>query len=87
MAQSSARKLPASGSLDDLVEFFDTHDLGDSWDQMPEAAFDIDLQRRTHLVAVDEDLVARIVEVARTRRISSEALVNALLREKLAGAS
>jgi len=69
------------------VEFFDTHDLGDSWDQMPEAAFDIDLQRRTHLVAVDEDLVARIVEVARTRRISSEALVNALLREKLAGAS
>jgi hypothetical protein len=87
MAQSSARKLPASASLDELVEFFDTHDLGDFWDQMPEVAFDIHLQRRTHLVAVDEDLLAKIAEVARTRRTSSEALVNALLREKLTEAS
>lgn len=86
MAESSARKLPASGSLDELVEFFDTEDLGDFWDQMPEVAFDIDLQRRTYLVAVDEDLVQKVASMARSRRMSSEALVNALLREKLAEA-
>jgi hypothetical protein len=25
--------LPQTASLDELVEFFDTHDMGDLWDQ------------------------------------------------------
>ncbi len=86
MARSKTESLP-TGSVDELVEFFDTHDMGDYWDQMPEVHFDIDIRRRSHLVAVDEDIVGKIAQVARARHVSSESLINSLLREKLAEAS
>ncbi len=85
MARSKTESLP-TGSVDELVEFFDTHDMGAYWDQMPEVHFDIDIRRRSHLVAVDEDIVGKIAEVARARHVSSESLINSLLREKLAEA-
>lgn len=85
MATSKKESLP-TGSVHDLVEFFDTHDMGDYWDEMPEVHFDIDIERRAHLVAVDEDVVAKIARVARARHVSSERLINSLLRQKLAEA-
>jgi hypothetical protein len=33
--------MPTFGSLDELVKFFETHDFGEYWDQMPEAHFDM----------------------------------------------
>ncbi len=86
MAESKAESLP-TGSVDDLVEFFDSHDMGDYWDQMPEVHFDVDIERRAHLVTLDEDIVAKITQVARSRHVSSESLINSLLREKLAEAT
>lgn len=76
--------LPQSGSLDELVEFFETHDMGDYWDQMSEAEFGIEIRRRKHLVALDEDLATTVAKIARSRHVSSESLINSLLREKLA---
>jgi len=38
-----------SASLDELVEFFDTHDLGEYWDQMPEAHFEVDIKTKTYI--------------------------------------
>ncbi len=81
MARS--RTVP-SGSIEELVEFFETHDMGDALDQMPEVQFDVDLKRKTHFVAVAEDLVGRIAEIARSKQVSSEALINSMLREKIA---
>jgi hypothetical protein len=52
---------------------------------MPEVDFDIELRSRKHLVALDEDLAGKVAKVARSRHVSSEALINSLLREKLAG--
>ncbi len=57
MAKSKAKAPVPAKSLDELVEYFDTHGLGDDWALMPEAQFDIDIQKRTHLVAIDEDLI------------------------------
>lgn len=42
-----SKKLPAFESLDELVEFLETHDTSEYWDQMPEVEFDIDIQTRT----------------------------------------
>ncbi|MGQ9630092.1 MAG: hypothetical protein ACUVXI_07215 [bacterium] len=39
-----AKNLPHFGSLDELVEFFDSHDLGEYWDQMPEVDFEVDIK-------------------------------------------
>ena len=84
MTTNKKNTLLAKGSIAELVEFFDTHDLGELWDQMPEVDFDIDLRRRKHLVALDDDLAGKVAKIARSRHVSSESLINSLLREKLA---
>jgi len=80
------RPTPAEDTGTPLVAFFDTHDMGAYWDDMPEVPFKVDIKHRAHLVAVDDDLVDRIAEVARKKHVSSESLINLLLREKLAEA-
>ncbi|MFQ5822646.1 MAG: hypothetical protein ACE5JB_01170 [bacterium] len=47
--------MPRFRSLNELVEFLDTQDLGDYYDEMPEAHFEVDIKRRAHLVAIDAD--------------------------------
>ncbi|HEV8711409.1 MAG TPA: CopG family antitoxin [Candidatus Binatia bacterium] len=83
MAKSKSKDLPPSRSLDELVEFFDTHDMGEYWEQMSEAHFDIDIKRRTQLVAIDEELIDRLSKVAKSKRASVETLINSWLREKM----
>ncbi len=75
--------MPRFASLDELVDFFDTHDMGEYLDQMPEVHFEVDIKRHTHLFAIDEDIVEKLTEIASSRQVSSEELVNALLREKI----
>ncbi len=76
-------KMPKFSSLDKLVEFFEGHDLGDYWQDMPEAHFDIDLKRRTHLIALDEDLAEKVTAIAKAQRMSSKNLINQWVREKV----
>jgi len=83
MAKSKSRPMPTFTSLDKLVEFFDTHDMGEYWDDMPEVHFDIDIKRRTHLFALDDDLANRVTEIARAKRVPSKTLINEWLREKV----
>ncbi len=80
---SKSKSLPPFDSLDDLVEFFETHDLGDYWEELPAAEFEVDLQRRAHLVTIDAQLAQRLAEIARTKQMSSEELINAWLSEKI----
>jgi hypothetical protein len=75
--------MPKQRSLRETVEFFETHDLGDYLDAMPEAHFDIDLKRRTHVIALDEDLADKVTAIARAKHIPSQTLVNTWLREKV----
>lgn len=87
MAKSKSNKLPKFESLDKLVEFLETHDTSEYWDQMPEVHFDIDIKKRTHLVALDEDLANEVTEIARSKKTSSEALINSWIKEGLSKAS
>ena len=43
MARSKQQTVPVPKKLDDLVEFFETHDMGDYLEQMPEAEFEIEI--------------------------------------------
>ena len=56
MARNKAKKMPRFKSLDSLVEFFDTHDLGEYRDDMPEVQFDVDIKRRRHLFTLEDEL-------------------------------
>ena len=83
MSENKSKNMPHFASLDDLVEFFDTHDMGEYWDQMPEAQFEVDIHKRTHLLAIDEDIADKLTEIASSRQVSSEELINSWLREKI----
>lgn len=86
MAENESSPLPHFQSLQELMEFFDTHDMGEYWDRMPEAHFDVDIKRRHCLVAIDEDLMSKLSVMAKSRQVSVEVLIDAWLRERVAGA-
>jgi hypothetical protein len=86
MARNKTKSLPEFSSLNDLVDFFDKNDLGEYWETLPEASFNIALKRRRHLVALDEKVASRLSEIARAKKVSSEKLLNSWLREKLSKA-
>ena len=83
----SESKLPEFETIEDLVEFFDNHDMGEYWDEMPEAQFDVNIQKRTFLVAVDGELMKRLAEMAKNRQTSTRELVRSWLEEKIAQAA
>lgn len=83
MAKSKAKTLPELNSTDELVEFFETNDMADYWEQMPEADFEIKIKRRKHLIALEEDVVSQVARIAKSKMVSSEALINSWLKEKL----
>jgi len=87
MEKSKPKSLPRFKSSLELVEFFETHDMGEYWDSMPEAHFDIAIKRRTHLIAIDEEIADKLTQIAKSRRISSGDLVNSWLKEKIRKAS
>ncbi|MCK4761089.1 MAG: hypothetical protein KAW12_02750 [Candidatus Aminicenantes bacterium] len=69
--------------IDELVNFFDNNDLGDCWDHMPETDFEVNLKKRTHLFSIDSDIAGKLTEIAKSKKMSSQALVNFWLREKI----
>ena len=48
--------IEAEHIFDELVKFFDIHYLGEYWTEMPEAHFEVDIKRKTHLFALDPEL-------------------------------
>jgi len=83
MAENNQTKIPKFDSIDALTQFFDENDMGDYLENMPEVNFDVNLQRRSYFVAVDEELINRLSEISRQEHLPSETLVNSWLREKI----
>ena len=71
-------------SLEEAAEFWDSHDLGDYWDLTREAEFEVDIQRRVFLTALEPELAKRLSDCARKQGVSAETLINVWLSEKLA---
>ncbi len=83
MEKNKAKALPRSKSVKELVEFFDTHDMGDYWEKMPKAHFDVNIKKRKHLVALEGDIVDKLAQIAKSRKVSLESLINAWLKDKI----
>lgn len=87
MAESKSKKLPQFNSNEELMKFFDTHDMGEYASELPEADFDVEIQGNHYLVSVDGHLMSQLLEVAKRQQISVEMLVDSWLKEKLPKAS
>ncbi len=83
MKKNKQSQIPKFKSIHELSEFFETHDMGDYWEKMPKADFEIDIKKKTHIFALDDDLAEKITSISKAKGIPSEQLVNVLLREKL----
>jgi hypothetical protein len=83
MPKNKSKTLPGFESVKELVEFFDGHDLGEYWDQMPECNFEVDLKKKTHLFSIDNELAVKLSEIAKSKQVSSQALVTGWLKEKI----
>jgi len=79
----NTQQLPSFASLDELVACFDRRDMGEYEEALPEAHFDVELRRKTHLVAIDEETNNRLTEIAEQERTPAESLVNSWLKEKI----
>jgi hypothetical protein len=87
MRKSSPKRDPIPKhfqSVEEAAEFWDSHDLTDYWDVTSEAHFDVDIQRRMFLTALEPELAKKLTACARERGISTETLINMWLTEKLA---
>ena len=50
---------------------------------MPEAHFDTDIEKRRHVFAIDEEIADKLTEIAKSRKVPSEALINLWLKENI----
>lgn len=83
MVENESKHLPHFKSLDEMVEFFDTQDMGDYFDQMPEVEMEIELKQRRYLITLEIELADKLTEIAQSKQISSEELVTLWVREKI----
>jgi hypothetical protein len=67
----------------EIGEFWDSHDLGDYWDQTEPVEFKVDIQSEATYYRLDAQLSARLGEIAKERGVSPETLVNLWVQEKL----
>ena len=71
-------------SVQEAGDFWDSHDLADYWDLTREAHFDVDIQRRVFLTALEPELAKKLTTYSHKQGISAETLINLWLTEKMA---
>ena len=70
-------------SIEEIAEFWDTHDATDFDDQTHEVDMEFDLRSRKHYIAIDPEVLTRLREAAAARGLSTESLANLWLQERV----
>ena len=83
MLKSKKKKLPDFKTTEEFIEFFDDNDIGDYLDEMEDAHFDVDLKTIIYQVTLDIDLSHKLSKIARSKKTSSEDLINEWVKEKI----
>lgn len=83
MVENNPGRIPGFASLDELVDFFDAHDMGEYEESLPDARFEVDLKRKTHLIVIDEEISSGLTEIADQEKMPAQSLVNDWLKEKI----
>ncbi len=70
-------------SYKEIGEFWDTHDLADYWEQTQPVEFELDIQSEVTYYPLEVTLADKVRAMAKQRGVSSEALLNLWVKEKL----
>jgi len=68
-----------------IGEFWDTHDVTDYWDATEPVEFEVEIQSETRYYALDRELAGRMQQIAGSRGIAAETLLNLWVQEKVTG--
>jgi hypothetical protein len=80
--ENQASSLSKSRSIEEMAEFWDTHDAADYDEQTQPVEIEFDLETRRHYIAIDPELQERLRKLAQARGISLESLANLWLQER-----
>lgn len=76
--------IPEMSSYEEISKFWDSHSLADYWEQTETADFEVEPNaRRRYLVALDPQLLQRVQQLAQSRGLATESLVNLLLEQRI----
>jgi len=70
-------------TINEASEFWDSHDLGDYWDQTKEVHFEVEIEYEKNYYALEKEISEKIEEIAKSRGVSAETMVNLWLKEKI----
>lgn len=84
MAKGRKKTIPKFNSLDELVEFFETHDMSPYEKSMHEVHVDVDVKQKVSQFEIDPQLSRKIDKIARSKRMSSSRLLNSWIKKKIA---
>jgi hypothetical protein len=74
-------------SAEEAGEFWDTHSAADYLSEMEEVEIEFDIQRRTFLVPLDEQIYQLARKHAKTKHSTVAQTINKLLKREFVGAS
>ena len=80
---ANVSSISKSRTIEEMAEFWDTHDATDFGNQTHEVPMEFDLHSHRHYIAIDPDLLSYLHDIAATRGLSTESLVNLWLQERL----
>lgn len=82
--ESIKSSVSGAQSYQEVGAFWDTHDLGDTWDQTEPVDFDVEIGSTTNYYAIETALSTKLRSAARQRGISPETLLNLWVQQKVA---
>ena len=82
-AEDNPSSISHSHSLEEMAEFWDTHDAVDFEDQTHEVSLEFDLRAHPHYLAIDPEVLTPLREAASARGLNAESLANLWLQERV----
>jgi len=81
--QNTRTSLSESTSVEELGDFWDTHDLGNFESETSPVAMRVELEEPEILFRVERSLSGRLQTVSKERGVSAETLLNLWLQERV----
>lgn len=80
--KKSKTSISKAESLEQIADYWDTHDLTDHWDQTQEVDCIISIESEKFLFSLDTSSLEKLRKIATSRGISIETLINIWVHEK-----
>lgn len=79
----NSNKLPTTDSIQELAEFWNTHDVTDFEDKLEEVSEPVFDRRATFQVCLPDEEARQVEEIARSKGLPSEQLIRQWIIERI----